>query len=363
MPTAPDRDVLDRLLEHENLVIARGTRSGALGIVAVHSTALGPAVGGLRFQPYPTASAAVADALRLSRAMTLKNAAAGLDLGGGKAVLVATEGAARDDQLLDLADIVQQLGGTYVTAEDVGTTPADMDLIATRTAWVVGRSPEQGGTGDPSSTTARTVFGAIKEAARARWGTDDLAGRSVAVVGVGKVGAGLAALLEADGAELALADLNAGRAQDVAAAVGGTVLPLDQALQADVDVLAPCATGEMIGVDDVDRLRCEVIAGAANNPLVDDATAERLAARGILYVPDFLANCGGVIQVAADYRKSGLDGVDAGVALAVARIRSVLDTAAAERRPPIEVARELALAQIAAGPSADHQVASPAGVR
>jgi glutamate dehydrogenase/leucine dehydrogenase len=348
MPT-PSAGLLDDHHDHEQVLIVRDDASGMLAVIGVHSTALGPAVGGLRFQRYPSLSAAAVDAMRLSRAMTLKNSAAGLNLGGGKAVLVETGGpGTREEQLLAFARAINTLQGSYITAEDIGTTPADMDLLATETEWVMGRTPENGGYGDPSGPTARTVLGGIKEGARQRWGSTDLTGRSVAIVGIGKVGAILAELLVAEGATLQLADSRPERVEACVQRVGGQAGSVDDVLRAQVDVLAPCAIGEMIDVSTVPELRCEVIAGAANNPLLDDATAEALAARDVLFVPDFLANCGGMIQIGAEFSGGGAAEVDESVDRAAARLRDVLDQAAAEKRVPLFVARELAMERVRA---------------
>jgi glutamate dehydrogenase/leucine dehydrogenase len=292
--TLPAGELLERC-DHERVEVVQDSRTGLRAVIAIHSTALGPAVGGLRMRPYAGLDGAVRDARRLSAAMSLKNAAAGLGLGGGKAVIVddGTAGAQRDARLRAFADAIEALDGAYVTAEDVGTTPRDMDLIATRTAHVLGRSPELGGRGDPSPATARTVHAAVRAGVAARLGAADLAGLRVGIAGVGNVGAALARLLAADGAELTLADADAARAGALAAELGARVTETDALLRLPVDVLAPCATGEMIDAELAGDVSCSVIAGAANNPLVDDGTAAALHARGVLYAPDFLANCGG----------------------------------------------------------------------
>jgi leucine dehydrogenase len=337
--------------DHERVLVVQDARSGLRAVIAVHSTALGPAVGGLRMMPYPDLDAAVFDALRLSAAMSLKNAAAGLGLGGGKAVIVsgpADDGDTRRARLIAFAGALESLGGSYFTAEDVGTSPQDMELLATRTRYVLGLPPERGGTGDPSPVTARTVLGAIRDGVRVRLGRDSLAGLRIGVVGVGKVGGALAEALAAEGAELVLADQSHARAGELAQRLDAQVSTPDALLRERLDVLAPCATGEMIDAALASELSCAVIAGAANNPLVDDAAAEALHARGILYVPDFLANCGGMLNVAAEYRRAGDGFVEAGVVAARERLRAVLDAAASSGRMPLDVAREQALSAIAA---------------
>jgi glutamate dehydrogenase/leucine dehydrogenase len=332
---------------HERVEVVQDPTSGLRSVIAIHSTALGPAVGGLRMQPYPDLDAAVRDALRLSFAMSLKNAAADLTLGGGKAVIV-DDGtpAGRSERLLAFADAVQALGGAYLTAEDVGTSPQDMDLIATRTDYVLGRSPQQGGSGDPSPVTARTVLGAIRAGVELRLGAAGVAGLRVGIAGVGKVGASLARMLAAAGAELVLADAHPGRAAALGDELGAATMAPDRLLRERVDVLAPCATGEMIDAALAEELPCAVVAGAANNPLVDDRTAAVLHERGVLYVPDFLANCGGMVNIAAEYRAAGADFVEARIAAADAQVRAVLAEARRDGRIPLDVARERAVRAI-----------------
>jgi leucine dehydrogenase len=334
--------------DHEQVELIQDPVSGLRAVIAVHSTALGPAVGGLRMRPYPDLDAAVRDALRLSQAMSLKNAAAGLDLGGGKAVIV-DDGAAdrRTERLLAFADALNALGGRYVTAEDVGTTPSDMDLMARRTPHVLGLSPEQGGNGDPSPATARTVLDAIRAGVEYRLGSSRLAGVSVGIVGVGKVGGALARLLAAEDAVLVLADADADRARALATELGTASAPAARLMGLPLDVLAPCATGEMIDAAQAAELPCAVVAGAANNPLVDDRTAAVLHERGVLYVPDFLANCGGMISVAAEYRRAGAGFVEERIDAAGVRLRSVLEEARRDGRMPLAVASEHALRAIA----------------
>jgi glutamate dehydrogenase/leucine dehydrogenase len=345
---------LSETFEHEQLALFRDPATGLTGAVAIHSTALGPSMGGLRIRWYGDVEAAAVDALRLARAMTLKNSAAGLRLGGGKAVLVDDgRWEDREARLLAFADVVERLGGRYVTAEDVGTTPADMDLIATRTEWVVGRSPGDGGGGDPSPATARTVFGAIAAAVRARLGGRSLDGVRVGVLGAGKVGGGLVSLLVAAGARVTVADLDGARAQACAEASDLIeAVPVDGFLTRELDVLAPCALGELIAAQDVAALRCAVVAGAANNPLVDRAAAVALHAAGILYVPDFIANCGGIIHVAAEFEGLEEQAISEQVERCIAKVGPLLDEAAERDAIPLDVAVEHALARVEAARAA-----------
>ncbi len=334
--------------EHEQLAVFRDPETGATGVIAIHSTALGPAMGGLRLHAYPGLEEAMLDALRLARAMSLKNAAAGLELGGGKAVLLDDGGWGedRETRMRAVGGAIEALAGRYVTAEDVGTTPADMDAIAAVSDHVAGLSAARGGRGDPSPLTARTVFGAIESAVRLRLGAGDLAGIRVGVQGVGHVGAALVELLSAAGAQVSVTDIDSARAMTVAAAHGATPLPLEGFMQRDLDVLAPCALGGAIDAETVPGIRATVVAGAANNPLAGPAVASLLAARDILCVPDFLANCGGIIHVGAE--ALGLDEARSEDLLreALARTDRLLREASATGRVPLEVAEEFAAQRI-----------------
>jgi glutamate dehydrogenase/leucine dehydrogenase len=333
--------------EHELLQLFRDHDSGVAGVVAIHSTALGAAMGGVRVRTYANIEAGVKDALRLSRAMTLKNSAAGLDLGGGKAVLF-DDGVwdRRADRLRFFGDLLEQLEGRYVTAEDAGTSAADMDVIAERTRWVVGRSLERGGRGDPSVATARTVFAAIERAALLHLGVDSLEGVKVGVLGAGKVGGALVEMLSAAGACVPVADLDPARATALALHPAVDPVPVDGFLVRELDVLAPCGFGEVIGVDDVPRMRCRVVAGAANNPLVDRATAVALAERDILYVPDFIANCGGILHVAAELLRLDAAQVDRRVEASAESVEAILRSARELGELPLDIAERQALDRV-----------------
>jgi leucine dehydrogenase len=341
---------LDDAFDHEQLELFRDPDTSLTGAVAIHSTALGPSMGGLRLHRYPSVEAAAVDALRLARAMTLKNSAAGLNLGGGKAVLIDDgRWEDREPRMLAYAGVIERLGGRYVTAEDVGTSPADMDLIATRTRWVVGRSPANGGGGDPSPATARTVFGAIDAAVRSHLERTSLDGLHVGVLGAGKVGASLVELLARAGARVTVADVEHARAEACAADADGVgAVAVDGFLGRELDVLAPCAMGELIAVEDVSELRCRIVAGAANNPLLDRATAVALHAAGILYVPDFIANNGGIVHVAAEFEGLDAEALAAQIDACVERVGELLDEARARDALPIDVAVEHALERVAA---------------
>lgn len=341
---------LDLEFEHEQVAIVGDPETGVRAVVAVHSTALGPAMGGLRLRAYPHLTDAVDDALRLSRAMSMKNALAGLDLGGGKMVLLDDGGwaepAERARRMQAVGRIVETFGGSYITAEDVGTSPADMDEIARQTPWVAGRPPSSGGRGDPSTATASTVFGAIRDAARVRLGAENLDGVTVGVQGAGHVGSRLVEMLRDAGAEVEVTDVFPSRAKEVAVRTGARAIPSVGFLNRPVDVLAPCAFGEVIAPESVAQLRCAVIAGAANNQLTVSIVALALNARSILYVPDFLANCGGIIHVGAEPLALSQERVDELIAEAVTRTGRILDDAVEAGQLPLELALELATERI-----------------
>lgn len=262
-------------------------------IVAIHDTALGAALGGTRLWRYAAEQDALGDALRLARGMTYKNAMAGLDAGGGKSVMLAPARIADREALFRAhGRLVESLGGVYITAEDVGTSPADMDVVEMETRHVAGTTR---GTGDPSPRTARGVFRAIQAAAKVRLGRDSLAGLRVALQGCGNVGAALARQLAEAGATLVLADVDPARAERVAAEVRGRAVSPEAIYDAEADVFSPNALGGILNEESIPRLRCSLVAGGANNQLREPADGARLAERGIVYAPDYVANAGGVI--------------------------------------------------------------------
>jgi leucine dehydrogenase len=331
--------------DHEQLAIRRGERSGLHVIVAVHSTALGPALGGVRMWHYRETIDGIRDALRLAAGMTLKAAAAQLDLGGGKGVIIAPpeglEGERRRAALLDFGDLVESLDGRYITAEDVGISPGDLVTIRERTSHVTGLPPEEGGSGDPSPFTAIGVEAALRACARARFGAEGLAGRSACVVGLGHVGARLAKRLADADCTLAISDIDPAK-RALADELGAEWLEPDEAMLSEQEMLAPCALGGAITPENVDELRCEIVCGSANNQLADDALAEALAERGVLYAPDFIANAGGLIHV---YKE--IKGYSEQRAMALAQgiertLGWVLAVAAQREVTPLTAARELA---------------------
>lgn len=325
--------------------------TGAWMLIGVHSTALGPAMGGTRMKVYASPDDPVRDVVRLAGAMTLKNALAGLPFGGGKAVLAVPEipaGDARRGLMERYGDLVDGLRGAYVTACDMNTAETDMDLVGTRTPHVLGRSRAAGGSGSSAPDTAIGVFHAVRAVCRHVFGTEDLGGRTIAIQGVGAVGAPLADLLAGAGATLVVTDVVSARAREVADRTGAHVSGIAEILAESCDVLAPCATGGVLNADTIPSLACRAIAGAANNQLGSEDDAERLRARGIVYAPDFAANAGGVIHLAG-HEALGWD--DAQVAARLAGIgttvSAILETADAEGVGPLEAATRLASERIA----------------
>ncbi|MCE2469067.1 MAG: Glu/Leu/Phe/Val dehydrogenase [Dehalococcoidia bacterium] len=282
---------------HEQLAVWTDPGAGLRAFIAIHDTTLGPSLGGTRVWPHPTEEDALFDVLRLSQAMTYKSAAAGLDFGGGKALIMADPRADKTEAMFrSYGRFVESLGGRYVTTEDVGSTPYDLAWSARETRHVVGLPVESGGSGNPSTMTGYGLYEAMRAAAKARWGSDDLAGRTVALQGFGNVASSLAEHLLGAGARLVAADVDPAKVER-AAARGAAVAGVDEILAQECDILAPCALGGVLNERSIPALRCEVICGAANNQLLAPEDAERLRERGILYAPDYIVNAGGVINV------------------------------------------------------------------
>lgn len=291
--------VLPADLPHETLHVVRGRRSGLTISIAVHSTVLGPALGGCRVWTYDSWQEAVADSLRLAEGMTLKNAAAGLHRGGGKAVVYVPRGTVltsteRYEAMLDLGDAVETLGGSYMTAEDVGTSAEDMSVVASRTAHVCGLPPSEGGVGEPSDATAAGVYAGLQATVERAFGSRDVAGRHVIVLGLGHVGSLIAMRLASEGAVLTVTDVNPAK-RALADALGATWVEPDDAHRVEGDVFVPAGVGGVLTDRVIDELRVAAVVGPANNQLAHRSGAERLAARGILWAPDFVVNAGGVI--------------------------------------------------------------------
>src|SRR3954471_14810439 len=289
-------DVFERIAgdDYEQVVYCHDRPSGLRAIIAVHSTTLGPALGGTRFYPYPSEDAALEDVLRLARGMTYKSAAAGLDLGGGKAVVMGNPSTDKTEALMRAyARYVDALGGRYITAEDVGTTQADMDLIRRETPWVTGVSRSLGGSGDPSAATAYGVLHAMKAVARSLWRDSDLAGRHVVVSGVGKVGSNLVRHLVEERAVVSVADVVPAAVEGAVKDFGAEPVPVEKAHAVECDIFSPCALGAVLNATTIPELRCEAVVGSANNQLADAASADLITEAGVVYAPDYVVNAGG----------------------------------------------------------------------
>lgn len=293
----------DGEIEHEQVVFCFDRESGLKAIISIYSTALGPALGGTRFHPYPSLDEAAADSLALAQAMAYKAACAGLDFGGGKAVIVGDPRRDKSEELLRAyGRFVASLGGRYVTACDVGTYTADMDVVARECAFVTGRSPAHGGSGDSGPLTAFGVLQGMRAAARHKWGSTELGGRRVAVLGLGKVGGPLVDLLVADGAEVIGADVDPARVAAVRAAHPRVKQVAPEEIAAvPADIFAPCALGRALDDGTVAALQAEIVCGGANNQLAAPPVGQHLATKGVLYAPDYVVNAGGLIQVADEY--------------------------------------------------------------
>ncbi|MEU2563558.1 Glu/Leu/Phe/Val dehydrogenase dimerization domain-containing protein [Streptomyces longispororuber] len=336
---------------HEQVVLCQDRASGLKAVIAIHSTALGPALGGTRFYPYATEEAAVADALNLARGMSYKNAMAGLDHGGGKAVIIGDpEKIKSEELLLAYGRFVASLGGRYVTACDVGTYVADMDVVARENHWTTGRSPENGGAGDSSVLTAFGVFQGMRASAQHLWGAPTLRGRTVGVAGVGKVGHILVEHLLEDGAEVVITDVREDSVRRItdkhpkvtAVADTETLIRLPE-----LDVYAPCALGGALNDDTVPVVTAKVVCGAANNQLAHPGVEKDLADRGVLYAPDYVVNAGGVIQVADELHGFDFDRCKAKAAKIYDTTLAIFARAKTDGIPPAAAADRIAEQRIA----------------
>ena len=332
---------------HEEVLFGADRESGLRTIIAIHDTSLGPALGGTRFYPYLDEAAALRDVLRLAKGMTLKSAAAGLNLGGGKAVIIGDPATLWSEGLIHAyGRVIDSLGGRYVTAEDVGTTVEDMVLISKETSWVSGLPLEEGGSGDPSPATARGVMAALRAIGERLWGSDDLAGRRVAVQGIGKVGMDLVRRLTDVGAETIVADPNAAAVAFAVETYGSKAVLLDEIYDIECDVFSPCALGAVLNDETIPRLGCAAIAGSANNQLAVDRDVERIVDRGILYAPDFVVNAGGVINISVETDGYTLERAAVMVDRIYNNLTAVFETADAERVDPQTAAMRFAKRRI-----------------
>ncbi len=323
----------------EALHLAHDPASGLKAVIAIHNSRLGPALGGCRYLPYPNDESALDDAIRLAQGMSYKAALAGLEQGGGKAVIIRQPHVDNRAALFEaFGRMIESLGGAYITAVDSGTSSADMDCIAQYTQHVTSTTAA----GDPSPHTAMGVFAGIRATALARLGSDNLDGLRVAVQGLGNVGYALAEQLSAAGAELYVSDLDPGRVQLAVEELGAHPVSSDQLLSTPCDILAPCGLGGVLSARSVASLHCAAVAGAANNQLAEAAIADQLETRGILYAPDYVINSGGLIYVALTHRGADLNAITAHLSKIGLRLTDIYAHAQADKRSPARVADALA---------------------
>jgi leucine dehydrogenase len=338
--------------DHEVVHLVTDRASGLKAIIAVHSTHLGPGAGGVRFWRYAEGGEAVRDALRLSRGMSYKNAMAGLPLGGGKAVILADEGRAKAPEMLAAyGRAVERLGGSYVTAEDVGITVADLVAVSKHTRYIAGLPVAAGAVGgDPGPHTSYGVFLGVRAAVRTKLGKDSLEGVHLAIQGAGSVAGGLARLAAEDGARISIADIDGKRAQRVADEVGGTVVDPGAVMTIEADVLSPNALGAILDESSIAALNVPIVAGGANNQLATPGDGQRLFSRGILYAPDYVINAGGIINVSSEYLKdTDVEGVKRRIEQIPTRLEEIWAESAATGRDPAAVADSIAQRLIGRG--------------
>ncbi|MFM8772536.1 MAG: Glu/Leu/Phe/Val family dehydrogenase [Actinomycetota bacterium] len=341
--------------EHEQVVFGRDQRTGLRAMVAIHSTALGPSLGGCRMRPYADEQAMVADALLLSKAMSYKNALAGLDHGGGKAVIWGDPSRDKSRELfLAMGEFIATLGGRYITAGDVGTTVADLDVIRETNPWTTGRSPEKGGSGDTGILTAYGMQQAMRAVAKHLWGSDSLEGKTVGIAGAGKVGRRLAEhLVKEEGAQVVITDPSPAAIASVVELVPVEVVSsTDELITRPLDIYSPNALGHALTMDVAEALECTAVCGAANNQLASPEVAARLAERDILYSPDYLVNCGGVVQAAEEIPGFDMDRARTRVGKVYDTTLRVLARADAEGILPEQAAAQEAEERRAAGAGA-----------
>lgn len=325
---------------HESVHMFDDPKTGLRAVISLHSTHLGPAAGGTRFWHYADQQSAITDALRLSRGMSYKNAMAGLNAGGGKAVILADAQKTKTSALLDtFARAVDSLGGRYITAQDVGISEADMVALSKTTQHVAGL-PGQGG--DPGPYTARGVFLGVKAAAQRALGVETVKGVHIAIQGVGSVGGGLARYLAAEGARLTLADVDPAKAHALATELGGQAVDSDAILSVDADIFSPCALGAIITMQTANELKVKAVAGGANNQLAIGPEGRILTDRGILYAPDYVINAGGIINVMRVIENADDAAVNARIDEIPTRLNAIWDRAEAEGDTPAQVADRMA---------------------
>ena len=340
------KSVLEQMssMEHEQVVFCHDSQSGLRAIIAIHNTVLGPSLGGTRMWNYQSEEEALHDVLRLSRGMTYKAAISGLNLGGGKAVIIGDSYAGKSEALFRrFGRFVNSLGGKYITAEDVGISPKDMEYVHMETNHVSGLPQSLGGSGDPSPVTAYGVYVGMKACANFTYGSDSLKGKKVFVQGVGHVGESLVSHLSKEGAKIMVSDINAERVKDVAAKYKAEVVSGDGIYDLDMDIYAPCALGATVNTGTIDRLKCSIIAGAANNQLEDEKVHGKLLMdKGLVYAPDFLINAGGLISVNSEVYKLNRERTMEMTEKIYDSVLNILKTAAKNKIPTVQAALRIA---------------------
>ncbi|MBC2162719.1 Glu/Leu/Phe/Val dehydrogenase [Listeria booriae] len=330
--------------DYEQVVFCHDKVSGLKAIIAIHDTTLGPALGGCRMWPYETEEEALEDVLRLARGMTYKNAAAGLNLGGGKTVIIGDPRKDKSEAMFRaLGRYVESLNGRYIIAEDVGTTVADMDMIHAETDYVTGISESYGSSGNPSPMTALGVYSAMKRTALEAFGTDTLAEKTVAVQGVGNVAYALCELLHKDGAKLVVTDINQEAVNRAVAAFGAKAVAPNEIYDVDADIFAPCALGGVLNDTTIPRLQVKAVCGSSNNQLLQTIHhGQMLADRGILYAPDYIVNAGGVINVADELSRYNEERAKHKIGEIYGQIGKVFDIAKEDKILPAQAANRMA---------------------
>lgn len=304
---------------HERLLFWNDSDVGLNAIIAIHNTTLGPALGGCRIWPYNSTQEAIRDVLRLSRAMTYKASVCGINFGGGKSVIIGGQPKNREEVFKSFGRFIESLNGIYITAEDVGTSVSDMEIVMSQTSHVAGLSREKGGSGDPSIATATGVYWGIKACLKEIFGSESLIGRNIVIQGVGKVGCYLAEILSKEGARLFLTDIDRSRVEDIIRKHGGEYIPPKDIFSVQTDIFSPCALGGILNDETIPALRCKIVAGSANNQLEDERHGKLLYEGGILYAPDYVINAGGLINVANE-----IEGYDKDKALS--QVKSIYNT-------------------------------------
>ena len=329
--------------DYEQLVICQDKTSGLKAIICIHDTTLGPALGGTRMWNYECEEDAILDALRLARGMTYKNAAAGLNLGGGKTVIIGDSRTEKSEELFRaFGRYVQSLNGRYITAEDVGTTVRDMDWVNLETKFVTGVSASSGASGDPSPMTARGVWRGMKAAAKEAYGSDSLNGKTIAIQGLGHVGYYLAKHLHEEGAKLIVTDIHEDVIKRVVDEMGATVVGCEEIFGVEADIFAPCAMGAVINDETIPRFKFKIIAGAANNVLKEERHGDKLHELGIIYAPDYVINAGGVINVADELAGYNYERALAKVEMVYDNVAKVIEIAKRDNIPTYKAADRMA---------------------